>query len=160
MSPSNVVRIGQRSAPARAATPLSSPVAPLVARRGQTTAQRPASGANRSARPAAAAPTQRPAAPAAGRSGRSVVQQRRQDVIVALLAASLLSFLATLTFSGLFLYLHVVIDLALVAYVGAVLTVTRRVQARSQVAYLPQRAQVTSAMVPATAQSERRTAAR
>jgi hypothetical protein len=87
------------------------------------------------------------------------VQQRRQDVIVALLAASLLSFLATLTFSGLFLYLHVVIDLALVAYVAAVLTVTRRVQARSQVSYLPQHS-MRSAMVPATAQSERRTAAR
>jgi hypothetical protein len=96
----------------------------------------------------------------AWRAGRSAVQQRRQDVIVALLAASLLSFLATLTFSGLFLYLNVVIDLALVAYVAAVLTVTRRVQARSQVSYLPQRSPIHSAMVPATAQSERRTAAR
>ena len=158
---SNVVRIGQRSTAPRAGAPLSTPVAPLVARRGPAGAQRPAPRPGH-ARPAAP----RPSVPhaAAQRSSdaapvrRSGAQQRRQDVIVALLAASLLSFLATLTFSGLFLYLHVLIDLALVAYVAAVLTVTRRVQARSaQVSYLPQR----SAMVPATAhQQQRRTAAR
>jgi len=143
----HVVRLG-----ARPAAPLSSPVAPLVARKGSAPARHSAPAVQRSAQ----AP--RPQAPS-GPSGRSAGQQRRQDVIVALLAASLLSFLATLTFSGLFLYLHLAIDLALVAYVGAVLTLTRRNQARSsQVTYLSQRAPMSS-MVPVAAQ-QRRTAAR
>ena len=144
----NVVRFG-----ARPARPLSSPVAPLVARKGSAPARRPAPTTARTA----AVQQQRPAQPR--QSGRSVAQQRRQDVIVALLAASLLSFLATLTFSGLFLYLHLVIDVALVAYVGAVLTLTRRHQARSQVTYLPQRSTMSS-MVPVAAQQQRRSAAR
>ena len=140
----NVVRLG-----ARPAAPLSSPVAPLVARKGSAPAHRAAPVARTAAGPQ----------PQSRQNGRSVAQQRRQDVIVALLAASLLSFLATLTFSGLFLYLHLAIDLALVAYVGAVLTLTRRNQARSsQVTYLPQRAPMSS-MVPVAAQ-QRRTAAR
>jgi hypothetical protein len=126
---------------------MSSPVAPLVARR-----------ASQPARPAGHRAPSAPAPRTQSRSGRSAAQQRRQDVIVALLAASLLSFLATVTFSGLFLYLHLLIDAALVAYVGAVLTLTRRKQARSQVAYLPQRSPLSSmATVPA---QQRRSAAR
>ena len=144
----NVVRLG-----ARPSAPLSSPVAPLVARKG-------AAPANRSVAAPRSVAAARPAGqPQSRNNGRSVAQQRRQDVIVALLAASLLSFLATLTFSGLFLYLHLLIDVALVAYVGAVLTLTRRNHARSsQVTYLPQRAPMSS-MVPVAAQ-QRRTAAR
>jgi hypothetical protein len=144
----NVVRFGPRPAPR-----LSNPVAPLVARKGSTPVRQSAPVAQRAAQ--APRPQARP-----GQNGRSAGQQRRQDVIVALLAASLLSFLATLTFSGLFLYLHLAIDLALVAYVGAVLTLTRRNQARSaQVTYLSQRAPMSS-MVPVAAQQQRRSAAR
>jgi hypothetical protein len=122
---SNVVAMGARQ-PQRS---FSGPVRPLVTAPG--------------ARPNAAQAQQRLAqAPAAheatGGSAavRSGGQQRRQDVIVALLAGSGLSLLATLTFSGVFLYLHVAIDLVLVTYVGAVLAVTRRNQARSRVSYL------------------------
>jgi hypothetical protein len=68
---------------------------------------------------------------------RSFNQQRRQDIIVALLAASLLSFLATLAFSGALLPLHLAIDVLLGAYLLAVLAVTRRRPARSPVTYLP-----------------------
>jgi hypothetical protein len=147
--PGNVVRFG-----ARPAGPLSTPVAPLVARRGAT----PGRPAASPARPAPAGRQQAPGRqPAGGRSGRSAAQQRRQDVIVGLLAASLLSFLATVTFSGLFLILHLVIDAALVAYVGAVLALTRRKQARSQVAYLPQRSPMSS-MVTVPAQQRRHAA--
>ena len=56
---------------------------------------------------------------------------------MSLFAASLLTFLATITFSGLFLVLHVIVDLALVAYLAAVLSVTRRRAARGRVTYLP-----------------------
>jgi hypothetical protein len=119
---SNVVPFGGRQ-PQRS---LSGPVRPLVAPSGS---QRPTG--QQQARQTAPANRSN-----GGSERRSGGQQRRQDVIVALLAASLLSFLATLTFSHFFLYLHVAIDIALVAYVGAVLTLTRRNQARSQVSYL------------------------
>lgn len=56
---------------------------------------------------------------------------------MALLAASLLSFLATLAFSGALLPLHLAIDVLLGAYLLAVLAVTRRRPARSPVTYLP-----------------------
>jgi hypothetical protein len=140
---SNVVSLGARQ-PQRS---LSGPVRPLVA----------PSGSNR---PSAAQAQRRLAQPPAevdpsnaGAPGRSGGQQRRQDVMVALVAGALLSFLATLTFSHVFLYLHVMIDVALVVYVGAVLAVTRRNQARSQVSYLRtgqvQQAPTTMAMAPA-----------
>jgi len=138
----NVLRFGPR--PGSSLTPLHQPVAPLVAPRG---AQRSHRGAQRpaaqhraqqrvAARPAGAAA--RTARPVEGAPRRTAAQQRRQDVIVALIAASLLSLLATITFSGAFLVLHLVIDVALLAYVGAVLAITRRTQARAQVTYLHQ----------------------
>lgn len=114
--------------------------------------------ASRPARPVPATrvanPQQRPAGGGPRRSG---AQQRRQDVIVSLLAASLLSFLAMLTFSGAFLILHIVIDLALVAYVAAVLTITRRTQTRSKVTSLARARmeRMPNRMVPVAAQSRR-----
>lgn len=77
---------------------------------------------------------------------------------MALIAASLLSFLAMLTFSGAFLVLHIAIDLALVAYVAAVLTITRRTQARGSVTYLA-RHQV-GGIMPVAAEHPRQTVSR
>lgn len=150
-----VARFGARPTRPSPLTPLSAPVAPLV----------PLNRADRGARPAPRTQPSPPARPASrpsdGRT-RSFAQQRRQDVIVSLLAASLLSFLAMLTFSGLFLVLHIAIDIALVAYVAAVLTITRRTQARSQVTYLPhaRMERLPNRMMPLVAQQQRRSAAR
>ena len=106
-------------------------------------------------RPAAA-----PSASAAGHPAqvthRSPAAQRRQDVIVALGALSLLSLLAMLTFGGAMLYIHLLIDVALLAYLGAVLNVSRVEKMRSRVAYLPHQA---SPLLTVT-QSNRRSAAR
>ena len=113
---SNVVRLAARQTPMR-------PTVPSVGRSLSQPARRPVHAA--------------PAGPAPTPARSSWAQRRRQDVIVSLLAASLLTFLATVTFSGLFLYLHLLVDLALVAYVAAVLSLTRRQAARSRVSYLP-----------------------
>ena len=51
---------------------------------------------------------------------RSAAQQRRQDVIVGLGAASLLTFLATIAFGGPLLLVHLAVDVALLAYLGLV----------------------------------------
>ena len=123
---SNVVAMGSR----QSQQSFSGPVRPLVVPSGSHGSSTQQAQRSRSRSQVA---SDRPTQTVAGRSGG---QQRRQDVIVALMAGSLLTLLASLTFSGLFLYLHVVIDVALVAYVAAVLAVTRRNQARSKVSYL------------------------
>ena len=62
-----------------------------------------------------------------------------------------------LTFSGAFLILHIVIDLVLVAYVAAVLTITRRTQTRGKVTSLARARmeRMPNRMVPVAAQSRR-----
>jgi len=77
----------------------------------------------------------RPAAPVV----RTRAQQRRQDILTSLVAAALLSFLGFVTFGGVLLVLHVVIDVLLVAYLGLWLNVTKRERMRAQVSYLPGR---------------------
>jgi hypothetical protein len=68
---------------------------------------------------------------------RSQAQQRRQDVIVALSAAALLTLLATVAFGGAILYLHLLVDLLFVAYLGLLLLAPRRAaKPASQVTYL------------------------
>jgi hypothetical protein len=47
------------------------------------------------------------------------VRKRRQDVLIALGAAALLTLLATVAFGGVFLYLHLVADLLMAAYLIA-----------------------------------------
>lgn len=156
-SRNNVVRFAPRSLTNRP-TPLSRPVAPLVpttrSSRQAELAGRPQAVRSQVSRPNPASSARDAAAQPALR--RSPAQQRRQDVIVALVAASLLSFLATITFSGAFLAVHLVIDVALVAYVAAVLSVTRRTQSRGSVTYLP--SHQVRGMVPAAAHHERRSA--
>ncbi len=141
---SNVVPLGDRMRP----QPLSAPVRPLVA---------PAGSNRQMQSPQMARPQ---GAPRPSQERRSSVQQRRQDVIVALLAGSLLSFLATLTFSGAFLYLHVAIDVVLVMYVLAVLVVTRRSAGRSEVRYLHTARQATPNMAMVRSQPAKRSMAR
>lgn len=106
---------------------------------------RPLAGAPRVAAPRPAAS---PAGGAARRMTKLEAQRRRQDVIVGLGAGALLTFLATVAVSGLFLYVHLLLDLALVAYLTAVLVVTRRRPA-AQVAVLPERGGYAPARVAA-----------
>ena len=84
---------------------------------------------------------------------RSPTQQRRQDVLTALVAAALLSFLGFATFGGPMLMVHVVADVLLGAYVALWLTVTRRERIRAQVSYLYQPAPL--GMVAARSERQR-----
>ena len=68
---------------------------------------------------------------------KTQAQRRRQDVIVGLGSASLLSFLATIAFSGAMLTVHLVIDAAFLAFLALSLRASARLKARSQVSYLP-----------------------
>lgn len=136
--PSNVVPLVPRSAPPQGShqlAPLAPPrpvqpirAVPVAARRG------PARPAVASA-PRQGVHTRRPAPPARPVqgtnarprvSGAAAAQRRRQDIITGLFAASLLSFLAYLSFGGPMLVVHVVVDVMLVFYVGLVLASTRR----------------------------------
>ncbi|MEZ5320964.1 MAG: hypothetical protein R2698_02570 [Microthrixaceae bacterium] len=53
-------------------------------------------------------------------------QQRRQEILTGLAAAALLTFLGSVSIGGVITVLHVLVDLALVSYLGAVMAVTRR----------------------------------
>lgn len=134
--PSNVVPLVPRSTPPQGSlepAPLAPPrpvqpirSVPVASRRGPvrpTAAAAPRQGVH-ARRPS---PTQRPAsAQRHSVDGAAVAQRRRQDIITGLFAASLLSFLAYLSFGGPLLIAHVVIDVLLVLYVGLVLATTRR----------------------------------
>lgn len=52
-------------------------------------------------------------------SASRAVRKRRQDVLIALGAAALLTLLATVAFGGVFLYLHLVADILMAAYLIA-----------------------------------------
>ncbi|HNI34866.1 MAG TPA: hypothetical protein PLV93_05670 [Microthrixaceae bacterium] len=80
----------------------------------------------------------RSAAPAERGQRRSPVQQRRQDVLTALVAAAVLSFLGSISIGGALIAVNAVIDVAFVLYLGALLLVTRREKLRSQVGVLYQ----------------------
>jgi len=98
----------------------------------------------------AQAPRPRPA-----RQGRSAVQQRRQDVLSALIAAALLSFLGSVSVGGVLMVVHAVIDLALVAYLAALLTIKRREQMRAQAGVLYQSPRQFTGVVPAYVEPRR-----
>lgn len=114
----------------------------------------------RSARPVidlrdSADPAARVQRPASARNGRSPVQQRRQEVLTGLVAAALLSFLASVSLGGFAVTIHAAIDVLFVFYLVALLVVTRREKLRSQVNTLyPSQPQLTSFM-PAMAQRQR-----
>lgn len=110
------------------------------------------------ARPAAA-PASRPAANRAAapvQPTRSPAAQRRQDIIVGLSSLALLTLLGMVTFGGAMLYVHLVVDVALVSYLGLVLNLNRVDRMRSSVSYLPMQA---SPLLP-IASVQRRSAAR
>jgi hypothetical protein len=144
----------------RAARPVPSNVVPIVPR-----VTRPRTGAVAST--AAPLPAQRSrtapqiANAAPRRATRGSAHQRRQDVIVTLSAAALLSLLATVAFGGAVLYLHLLIDLLFVGYLGLLLFATggsRSTASTRAVTYLaparPRR------MAPVAAHERRSTAAR
>lgn len=110
-----------------------------------------------SARPAAPRTAVRPES--GPRPRRSPVQQRRQDVLSGLIAAAVLSFLGSVSVGGPLMIVHAVIDVALVAYLGALLTVTRREKMRAQVGVLYQAPrQFTGGVLPAYADRRQRVA--
>lgn len=133
---SNVVPLVPRSTPPQGSVesaPLSAPQPVPPMRAVQATARR------RPVRPVAASAqrqgvhARRPAQPTRQGSnsrarvdGAAAAHRRRQDIITGLFAASLLSFLAFLSFGGPMLIVNVVIDVLLVLYVGLVLLATPR----------------------------------
>lgn len=112
----------------------------------------PMADLGRPAQPAAQTAAPRQAAQRAGstqRPRRSAVQQRRQDILSALIAAALLSFLGSVSVGGILMVVHAVIDIALVLYLGALLTIKRREQMRAQVGVLYQAPQQFNSVMPA-----------
>lgn len=116
-------------------------------------------------------PAQRPAAPvrpvqaarvapAAASQRRSAQAQRRQEVLMALVAAAVLTFLGAVSVGGAFVAVHIVADLAFVAYLGALASISRREAVRSNVTAMQPR-QDLHHVVPAYAStSSQRRAAR
>lgn len=99
----------------------SSRTRPMVVRSEQFRHDTPARPAHRAARPAGVTPE---------------VAKRRQDVVVGLISAALITFLGAVSVGGPMLAIHVVIDLMLVAYLGLLLFVTRKAQQRASVTVL------------------------
>lgn len=94
-------------------------------------------------------PAQRPVARGDRPVRRSAVQQRRQDVLSSLIAAALLSFLGSVSVGGALTMVHVVVDVALVLYLGALLTIKRREQMRARAGVLYDAPHQFSGVVPA-----------
>jgi hypothetical protein len=142
--------------------PMPTNVVQMTPRIARPRAGAVASPAAQTARPAPAARTGRPVGAPSSRTGgpqrmtRSQAQQRRQDVIVALSAAALLTLLATVAFGGVMLYLHLLVDLLFVAYLGLLLMAPKRAAKRPQVTYLTP----APARQPVSAAHQRSTVAR
>lgn len=68
---------------------------------------------------------------------RAQAQQRRKDVLAALIGFALVSFLGAITVGGPLLMVHVLADLLLVGFIGLTLSITRRDRARANVVSLP-----------------------
>lgn len=102
---------------------LTGPVAPL----GEPTIDL-RDGAPRRVTPAAgpAARTRRP----------SAAKQRRKDILTALVAAAVLTFLGSVSLGGALVMVNAVVDVALVAYLGALALVSRKERMRAQVGVL------------------------
>jgi hypothetical protein len=78
------------------------------------------------------------------------LRKRRQDVLMVLGAAALLTLLATMSFGGIFLFLHVVSDLLLAAYLVLLQRATASPQAapRRRVARIRPPAGLPGALAP------------
>lgn len=70
-------------------------------------------------RPVAVTGSTSPSPVAGTRTASHAVRKRRQDVLIALGAAAVLTLLATVAFGGVFLYLHLVADVLMAAYLVA-----------------------------------------
>ena len=66
-----------------------------------------------------------------GNRRRTPTQQRRVDILSGLVTAALLTFLASVSLGGIATTLNLVVDVLLVAYIGALLSVTRRERTRA-----------------------------
>jgi hypothetical protein len=66
----------------------------------------------------------------------SATQKRRQDVMTTLVTVALMTFLGAVSVGGIFFIAHVLVDVALVAYLGLLLFTTRKAQVRAQVTVL------------------------
>lgn len=113
-------------------------------------------------RPSAPARTAQSArvAPAVAAQRRSAQAQRRQEVLMALVAAAVLTFLVAISVGGIFVAIHIVADLAFVAYLGALASISRREAVRSNVTAMQPRQELRH-VVPAyasTPQQQRRVA--
>lgn len=86
---------------------------------------------------------------------KSAAQQRRKDVLAALLAAALLSFLGAITVGGVLIAVHVLADLLLFGFVALTLSITRRERAREKVVVLPSAAPQLRPVVAYSADRER-----
>ncbi len=69
-----------------------------------------------------------------GPQRKSRAQQRRQEVLAALIAAAVLSFLATTAIGGVFIFVQIGVDCLLALYVVAMTSATRRERLRAQAA--------------------------
>ncbi len=108
--------------------PSARPGSNVIDLRGPSRSTRPASTRPASTRPMQrptaaryGGPAPRPAAPRHRPAARSIVsprvQRRRQDVLIVLVAAAVLTLLCAVAFGGAFLVLHLVADVLLVSYV-------------------------------------------
>ncbi|NLA36085.1 MAG: hypothetical protein GX868_10430 [Actinobacteria bacterium] len=96
-------------------------------------------------------------APAAVAQRRSAQAQRRQEVLMALVAAAVLTFLGAISVGGIFVAVHIVADLAFVAYLGALASITRREAVRGTVTAMQPRQELRH-VVPAYASQRQRIA--
>jgi hypothetical protein len=85
----------------------------------------------------------------------STAQQRRKDVMAALVAAAILTFLGSLSLGGPFVVINALVDVALVAYVGLVALAARKEKARSQVGVLYQSPSQFRGVAPAYIERQR-----
>ena len=90
-----------------------------------------------------------------GNTVPATAAQRRQDIIVGLGALALLSLLAMFTFGGALLYVHLAVDVLLIAYLGLVLAAGRSERVRPPVSYIPAQPITLASYAP-----QRRTASR
>lgn len=67
---------------------------------------------------------------------RTEAQQRRHDVLTLLAGGAVVSFLAIVAFGPAMIVVHALFDVLLLAYVGAMLTTTRRNRVRHHVSVL------------------------
>lgn len=86
---------------------------------------------------------------------RSAQQQRRQEVLMGLVAAAVLTFLGAISVGGVVVVVHAIVDVALVAYIFALASLAQRGKARSNVTTLYPSGAVQPQMVQAYSQRQR-----